>query len=307
MRVMEAEWRACASRFATAHGVRYIVAMGLKIAISHGMNFVRDCCVFGVKSALKGQLARFGEGTVRLSVPSVGDVTLRRGDSDFDTLRQIFVFEEYNVWGLVQDMINIRYQAIIRTGACPLIIDAGANVGFAALWFAKLYPRATIICVEPDAGNFRTLQTNISGFKNVFAHHAAVGANPGFVDLENPGLSWACETIRSEQGTVPILTIDKIIASVPMATPFIVKVDIEGFEEDLFSDNLAWLDETCTVFIEPHDWMKPHGRSSRTFQQAFAERGFGMFIRCENIIYVNDRYLTPHRQLSAASADHRCD
>jgi FkbM family methyltransferase len=281
--------------------------MDLKIIISHAMNLVRDCRVFGVKSALKGQLSRFGQGTVRLSVPSVGDVTLRRGDSDYDSLRQIFVFEEYNVWGVVQDIINTRYQAIIRAGVSPLIIDAGANVGFAALWFAKLYPRATIVCVEPDAGNFRTLQTNISGCKNVSARNAAVGANPGFVDLDNAGLSWACETIRSEQGTVPILTIDKIIASVPNATPFIVKVDIEGFEEDLFAENLAWLDETCTVFIEPHDWLKPHGRSSRAFQQAFAQRSFGMFIRGENVIYVNDRYLAPHGQLSAASADHPCD
>ena len=267
--------------------------MGLKIFVSHGTNFVRDWRVFGLKSALKGQLARFGEGTVRLSVPGVGDVILRRGDSDYDTLRQIFVFEEYNIWGLVQDLINNRYQAIIRAGASPLIIDAGANVGFAALWFAKLYPQAKIFCVEPALENFKALQTNISGFENVSARNAAIGANPGFVDLNNAGLSWACETTRSEAGTVPILTIDEIIASTK-ATPFIVKVDIEGFEEDLFSENLAWLDDTCTVFIEPHDWMKPHGRSSRAFQRAFGQRSFGMFIRGEHIIYVNDRYLAPH-------------
>lgn len=277
--------------------------MGLEIIVGHGINFVRDCRVFGLQSALKGQLARFGNGTLRLCVPNVGDVTLRRGDSDYDNLRQIFVFQEYNIWGQVQVSINSRYQEILRVNATPLIIDAGANVGFAALWFAKLYPQATIVCVEPDPENFKALQTNISGLKNVSARNAAIGANPGFVDLNNAGLSWACETTRSETGTVPILTIDEIIASVPKATPFIVKVDIEGFEEDLFSDNLSWLDETCTVFIEPHDWMKPHGRSSRTFQQAFGQRSFGMFIRGEHVIYVNDRYLTARGQLFATSAD----
>lgn len=283
--------------------MRYIVAMGLEIIVGHGINFVRDCRVLGLQSALKGQLAHFGSGTLRLRVPNVGDVTLRRGDSDYDNLRQIFVFQEYNIWGQVQVSINSRYQEILRVSATPLIIDAGANVGFAALWFAKLYPQATIVCVEPDPGNFKALQTNISGLKNVSARNAAIGANPGFVDLNNAGLSWSCETTRSETGTVPILTIDEIIASVPKATPFIVKVDIEGFEEDLFSENLSWLDETCAVFIEPHDWMKPHGRSSRTFQQAFGQRSFGMFIRGEHVIYVNDRYLTARGQLFATSAD----
>ena len=283
--------------------MRYIVAMGISHIVSHGMNFVRDCRVFGLRSALNGQVARFGRGTVRLSVPHIGDITLRRSDSDYDNLRQIFVFEEYNISGEVQASIEKRYREILQTGATPLIIDAGANVGFAALWFAKLYPQARIVCIEPAPENFTALQANVSGFRNVHAHNAAIGGRPGFVDVNQAGLSWACETTRSKAGTVPILTIDDIVASVPKATPFIVKVDIEGFEEDLFSENLSWLDDTCTVFIEPHDWMKPHGRSSRSFQQAFGQRSFGVFIRGENIIYVNDRYLAPPgRQLEASAA-----
>jgi len=282
--------------------MRYIVAMGINHIVSHGMNFVRDCRVFGLRAAFNAQMARFGHGTVRLSVPGIGDITLRRSDSDYDNLRQIFVFEEYNIWGEVQASINNRYREILQAGVAPLIIDAGANVGFAALWFAKLYPQATIVCVEPDTENFRALQTNVSGFKNVHARHAAIGARSGFVDVRKASLSWACETTRSEAGTVPILTIDEIVASVTKATLFIVKVDIEGFEEDLFSQNLSWLDETCTVFIEPHDWMKPDGRSSRSFQQAFGQRNFGIFIRGENIVYVNDRYLAPPGQQIEASA-----
>lgn len=288
--------------FASKFAMRYIVAMGINHVVSHGMNFVRDSRVLGLRSALKGQMARFGHGTVRLSVPHIGDVSLRRGDSDYDNLRQIFVSEEYSVWGEVQASISSRYEDILQAGALPLIVDAGANVGFATLWFAKLYPQAMIVCVEPDAENFRALQANIAGFRNASARNAAIGARPGFVALNKPGLSWACETTRSKAGTVPILTIDDIVASMPKATLFIVKVDIEGFEEDLFSENLSWLDETCAVFIEPHDWMKPDGRSSRSFQQAFGQRSFGIFIRGENIIYVNDRYLASHRQRPAAAA-----
>jgi FkbM family methyltransferase len=267
--------------------------MSLKMVVSHGIEFVRDCRAFGLQSALKGLKARFGNGSLRLSVPNFGDVTVRRGDSDYDCLRQIFVFKEYNIWNdNIQAPISSRYQEILRDGGFPLIIDAGANIGFAAIWFAKFYPQATIVCIEPDPQNFAVLQTNISGFRNVRAHHAAIGANPGFVEISNEtGLSWALETTRSEAGTVPIVTIGEIVASVPKAMSLIVKVDIEGFEQDLFSENLSWLDETCAVFIEPHDWMKPHRRTSRSFQKAFGQRSFGMFLHGEYVIYVNDRYL----------------
>jgi FkbM family methyltransferase len=270
-----------------------VKTVSLKMVVSHGMDFVRDCRAFGLQSALRGQKARFGNGTLRLSVPNIGDVTVRRGDSDYETLRQIFVFQEYRLWNdRIQAPITSRYREIHRIGGLPLIIDAGANVGFAALWFAKLYPQARIVCIEPDPQNYEVLRANISGLSNVCARHAAIGANPGFVKISNEvGLSWGSETTRSETGTVPIVTIGEIVASVPNAVPFIVKVDIEGFEEDLFSENLSWLDETCAVFIEPHDWLKPNGRTSRSFQKAFGERSFGMFLSGEHVIYVNDRYL----------------
>ena len=48
-----------------------------------------------------------------------------------DCLRQIFVFKEYNIWNdNIQAPISSRYQEILRVGGFPLIIDAGANMGF---------------------------------------------------------------------------------------------------------------------------------------------------------------------------------
>jgi FkbM family methyltransferase len=44
--------------------------------------------------------------------------------------------------------------------ACGL---AGANVGFSTVLFKLLWPNATVVCLEPDAGNFAVLQRNIQG------------------------------------------------------------------------------------------------------------------------------------------------
>jgi hypothetical protein len=67
---------------------------------------------------------------------------------------------------------------------------------------------------------------------------------------------------------------------------FCVKIDIEGFESDVFASNTEWLDDVTVVLVEPHDWMLPGQGSSRTMQVAMAARPFEMLISGENLIYV---------------------
>jgi FkbM family methyltransferase len=256
------------------------------------IDFARDVRAIGISSALQGAKTKSGHGTIQVGVPGIGDISVRRGDSDYKTLRQVFVFKHYEIGNDLQATVELRYRDIIASGKTPLIIDAGANIGLAALWFSRLYPKAVIVCVEPDPANFKVLSGNTSRLKNIRPLHAAIGSSPGSVDVSNEtGLSWASVTTRSTTGSVPIVTINDIVRSVPNSALLVAKIDIEGFEEDLFSAALDWLSDVCAVFIEPHDWMKPHGRTSRTFQRAFGERSFGMFLSAEIIIYVNDRYL----------------
>lgn len=67
---------------------------------------------------------------------------------------------------------------------------------------------------------------------------------------------------------------------------FIVKIDIEGFEADLFESNLGWLDELTALFVEPHDWMFPGKRVTGPLQQALANRSFELFIGGDTLAYV---------------------
>ena len=41
----------------------------------------------------------------------------------------------------------------------------------------------------------------------------------------------------------------------------VVKVDIEGFEKDLFAANTDWISSCRAIIVETHDWMLP-GRAS---------------------------------------------
>jgi FkbM family methyltransferase len=256
-------------------------------------SFVKDAQVLGIVPAIQGARASYGSGRLYVKIKGGGRIAVRRQNSDYATLRQIFGHKEYSIGNsAVEADIQSRCSDILSNGQKPIIIDAGANIGLAALWFKAQYPKATVISIEPDAENFAALKENVIASDTTLLLNAAVGSLPGSASLiDCGGMGWAVQTQRTQGDGINIITIDDAISLVPNGVPLIVKIDIEGFESDLFCDNLAWLDATFAVFVEPHDWMDPSKNTSRAFQRAFGERNFNVYIRGENLLYV--RRLTP--------------
>lgn len=222
-----------------------------------------------------------------VKVPHIGPVQIRAGESDIATLRQVFIGGEYDLShpAHLKNRVVARYRAIIDQGSIPIIADIGANIGAASLWFKQQFPDAAVVAVEPDPDNAAILRQNLTGRPRVSVVEAAIGATTGFVALENRSSGWAVQTKRADAG-IPIVTVDDVFAQSAGDTPFIVKIDIEGFESDLFKSNLDWIAHAFVVMIEPHDWMLPGQMTSHAFQQAMAAHPFEMFIRGENILYV---------------------
>jgi FkbM family methyltransferase len=222
-----------------------------------------------------------------VSVPQIGTVHVRAGESDIATLRQVFIGGEYDLSHppALADRVKARYRAIIDAGSIPVIADIGANIGSASLWFKQIFPEAAVVAVEPDPDNAAVLKHNLAGCPRVSVVEAAIGATAGFVALENRSSGWAVQTKRAESG-IAVVTVPDVLGQVSGGVPFIVKIDIEGFESDLFKSNLDWIADTYVVMIEPHDWMLPGQMTSRAFQQTMAVHPFEMFIRGENILYV---------------------
>jgi len=202
-------------------------------------------------------------------------------------LRQVFSGREYDLSGPdpIDRRIRDRYTEILAAGGKPIIVDAGANIGAASLSFAAQFPEAKIVAIEPDPANATLLRKNLQGRSNCIVLEAAIGAERGFVELNNEGQSWAVRTARAPSG-VPVVTIEDALSQSLGDTPFIVKVDIEGFEKDLFAANTGWIGLAYAVMIEPHDWMLPGEFSSRSFQQALSSHPFELVIRGENLFYV---------------------
>lgn len=226
-------------------------------------------------------------GRRRIHLGGVGQVTLRPGQSDLLCMRQVFAGREYDLSTIpaVQARVDAAYRRILADGGVPVIIDGGANIGAASIWFARLYPEAKILAVEPEEGNHAVLLENIRSWPNVMPVKAALGSEPGHAAVESEGLGWAARTVRSEDG-LQIMTVDDCVRSVPAGRLFIVKVDIEGFEQDLFAGGTEWISDAAVLAIEPHDWMLPGQFTSRNFMRAVAAQDFELFILGENLIFV---------------------
>jgi FkbM family methyltransferase len=238
-----------------------------------------------------GSLRRFtraGSPVTRVTMKGIGPIHLRLADSDFAAFKQVFVGREYDLRAIggAGRRVAARYQAIHTAGRVPVIVDAGANVGAASLWFARTFADARIIAIEPDPENARLLRLNVAGTSRISVLEAAIAGSSGKVSLAGEGMGWAVQTVRSESGELPAITMNEALATIPNAEPFIAKIDIEGFESDLFAGDQGWIDRTPVIIVEPHDWLLPGRGTSRTFQAAMGVRNFELFISGENLIYV---------------------
>jgi FkbM family methyltransferase len=223
-----------------------------------------------------------GDGIVEAKTKH-GPLYYRPADSDLTTLWHTLGAREYDLRPFAQyATVKRAYERIIAAGATPVIIDAGANIGAASIWFSNEFPAARILAVEPDPASANLCRLNTRA-RNVETFEAAIGARPGSVSLVAADASWGTRTIRG--GEVPIVTVRELLARVPSGELLIAKIDIEGFESDLFAAETDWIDQTTVLIIEPHDWMLPGQGSSRTFRAAIGPE-FDMLVSGENLVFV---------------------
>ncbi|MEO8883793.1 MAG: FkbM family methyltransferase [Devosia sp.] len=139
-----------------------------------------------------------------------------------------------------------------------LIIDAGGYIGTAALRFAALFPRSRIVTIEPSVENLALLRRNVGGVANIVVIEAALAATEGEVMLSDSGngewgFSIVAETGGRSLGTVPTVTIDSILTHEQVDRLFLLKLDVEGAEREIFKASAGWMKRTDIVIAELHE------------------------------------------------------
>jgi len=201
-------------------------------------------------------------------------VYFRNIGSDAKMFEQIFVNKEYDV------KIPVAPQ---------VIIDLGANVGFASVFFANRFPNAKIFAIEPDESNYATAQKNLAPYKNVQLVKGAVWHKSQTINLVDKGYGVAAYMVEEGTGKneVKAYTIKEIMEIMNTATIDILKMDVEGTEKELFeSGSGEWLPVTKVLITETHDRYKPG--TSRAVFNAVGKYDFSLELSGENLVLYNN-------------------
>lgn len=219
------------------------------------------------------------------------EVLYRRDTSDLSVLKQVYEQREYDLSRLrrAQEILNLldRHKAL---GERPLIVDAGANIGASAVYFANTYENSRIVAIEPEDSNFSLLIRNTAGL-DVTCHKAALASLAGTAKVVDQGKgNWGFQTeiVESSSSELPTITINDILNTELQGNlfPFIAKIDIEGGEANTFDQNLEWIDRFPLLIVELHDWIMPRQATSRPFISAMATRDRDFIVSGELVFSV---------------------
>ena len=147
-----------------------------------------------------------------------------------------------------------------------LIIDAGGYIGTAAIAFAKAFPQARIVTLEPSRANFEILRRNVLGYPNIIALNKALGSTEGSISLVSRGTGeWGFSIVQAPNDCalpktlheVEVTTVPAILEELQSDGVDVLKLDIEGGEYELLKDRPGWLGRTRILLAELHDRIVP--------------------------------------------------
>ncbi len=206
---------------------------------------------YGILCAIKAKLKN---STVYFKIDRLDckcPFSLRIPSSDVPTYKQVFINQEYDF--------------LVKTKP-KVIVDAGANIGLASIYFANKYPSAKIIAIEPEQSNFKILKENVTPYPNIIPVQAALWNKNEEINLIDPGLGkWGFMTdMKNSPESLPgitchavaTMTIDKIMDDYHLKKIDILKIDIEGAEREVFADTSSWIEKVDSLIVELHEHMK---------------------------------------------------
>jgi FkbM family methyltransferase len=159
-------------------------------------------------------------------------VYFRPGSSDAELLYKILLYprEKSEYW--------------VPESIVPgVIFDIGANIGIAAIYFAKLFPDSRIYSFEPVPGNFDILKKNTAPYPNISAYRMALGKKDSRMKMSGSdsavnlgGYSFHRLGVNEEvKVEVDVRSPSSIMKELKVGKIDLIKVDTEGSEYDILT------------------------------------------------------------------------
>ena len=170
----------------------------------------------------------------------------------------------------------------------PLIIDCGANIGFATLFFKKLYPNAKVICFEANPYAFELLKLNAeqNNFTNMELYNEALSDKEGDISFFIGHKETLHGSLSSERGGE-----EKINCKAVLLSNYIkqydkidfIKIDVEGAEWLILDDLVTTgaIKKVNQFIIEYHHKMSSEPSRLSSFLKIMEENGFEYNIKAD--------------------------
>lgn len=202
--------------------------------------------------------------------------SMRKNPYDYGTFEEVIVKEAYKMsWNFIPNRI----------------IDGGGNIGLTAAYFATQFPQASIVSLEPDEENFQLLSKNVSLYQNIKALQGGVWNKSASLVVKDVGLGnngfMVEEVTPDTRGAIKAWSIGDLMKEMQWDHCDVVKLDVEGSEKEIFSENYeSWLPKTKVLIVELHDRMKK-GCSKAVFG-TMSQYDFSFEVAGENLIFRNE-------------------
>lgn len=177
----------------------------------------------------------------------------------------------------------------------PKILDGGANIGLASIYFKNIYPKAGITAFEPDPDAASAFERNMLefGIKDVVLVKAGLAAEAGSAKFHREGADGGSfkhqvSGDRCDSISVEITTLSGYLNG----RVDLLKLDIEGSEVEVLQAIQNDLTHVQRIFVEYH---RPTGEESRlsVILEILEKAGFSYQIqpgmKCEHPFIVKRR------------------
>lgn len=211
------------------------------------------------------------------------NTSIRKNSSDAEVLKQIWINEEYKV------PIEIITEKIQLANA-PTILDFGANIGMASLYFKKQFPTAHILAFEPFVDNRALIHSSIkSSPKALWKSESNLELGLDFRD----GKEWSVQVKEQMNGHISGDTLMNILNEYNLSEVDILKMDIEGSEFPVFLEDKSIaesLKNIKSIIIEIHD----DAGNRVDLYTKIKENHFSVFPLGELDVFLNEKFITQH-------------
>ena len=221
-----------------------------------GMSFVTGPRMYysllGPIGVFLGAKARLRGKKIRVAVEVAGirhPVHLRLRTSDVSLCQQI--------------LLDVQYDSALAVPP-QVIVDAGANIGLASIFYANRYPKAKIIAIEPEPSNYEMLKKNLAPYPNAVPIQAALWNEKRLLLATSTAAGEHAYQVRAENGlddqrhprTIRGVTLGGLMADLGIQQIDLLKVDIEGSEKEVFQNSAEWIGHVGVIAIEIHEWIR---------------------------------------------------